>query len=438
METRLVEDRHKVIQEVFSGFYRVNRKAKMVLELLGFRSAAALPDHLHAAVLQVLLMGPVIRPPCKRSLSPFAVSLAQPLPLRSEGCVIQCLFADWLTKTSKWLKVPRYRYVVLLSVLPKPEPEEGRPRVDRNNSTIHPVVSAAEEASQSIGGQSEFAGLNQKCVQKPFPQLLLVTFKAPQMPPSRGGLDPVDSYGLQRAEPSEVFSIDSTHRAVCQRIPSGKDSQLVLIVEGLGGRLLVLGELYPSAASPSGITGIQLPGTSPLERLAHLINQAAPFCAAPRPSRWRRLLQLFAATATAVDLGESVAILPFGGNRVKQHGKADKGLMSESQSATECSQVNGTTSKEAYTPRCARTSSVHSAAKTCAARSECTLRQLIDDQQRSLAACAVREYRKKVALVQREYQMSRQHASRALMDEHGQLFPQVRLQYQQASFLVFE
>ncbi|CDJ36305.1 uncharacterized protein EMH_0046470 [Eimeria mitis] len=337
METGVVEDRNQVIQELFSGLHRVNRKAKMVLELLGFRSAAALPEHLHAAVLQVLLMGPVVGPFCRRSLLPLETrgAAAEPLPLRSEGCVIQCLFADWLTKTSKWLKVPRYRYVMLLSVAPTPEQEEGRQPITRNNSTSKPTASVAEEIPQAQGEQTEFAGLKQK--KRHCPQLLLVTFKAPQGPLSNSGHESVDFNVLQKAEPSEVFSIDSTHvssimlhlqdyrtlpaqvtvlgkaftgvptsityigvhlhvcasvafqRALCQRIPCGEDTQLVLVVEGLGGRLLILGEFSRSAASLS-----------------------------------------------------------------------------------------------------------------------------------------VREYRRKVALVQHEYQMSRQHASRALMDEHGQLFPQAR------------
>ena len=56
-----------------------------------------------------------------------------------------------------------------------------------------------------------------------------------------------------------------------------------------------------------------------------------------------------------------------------------------------------------------------------------TLRQLIDDQQRAVAAFAVWERRRKAAMLQQEYQVLHQQASRALMDEHGQLFPHVCL-----------
>ena len=182
-----------------------------MLDLLGFRSAAALPEHLHAAVLQVLLMGHA-GPSCRRRVAPLVSTgaTAQPLLLRSEGCVIQCLFADWLTKTSKWLKVPRSRYVMLLSVAPKPEPKEGQQLLIR--STIsEPTESVGEEAPQAPGAPKEFEALERRNEQKPFPQLLLVTFKAPQEPFSTDDHESADSCAWYRAEPSEVFSIDSTH-----------------------------------------------------------------------------------------------------------------------------------------------------------------------------------------------------------------------------------
>lgn len=517
METGVFGDRNKVIQDLFSGLYSVNPKAKMVLELLGFRSAAALPGHLHAALLQLLLMGSG-GPFCRRPLDPLATpgTAGHPLPLRSEGCVIHCLFADWLTKTSKWLKVPRYRYVMLLSVEPKPEMEDGQQLVTSNNSNSQPER-VVEETPQGRMVETEVSVLRRKHVQKPPPHLLLVTFKAPEELLACDGHESVDSYIMQRAEPSEVFSIDSTHRALCHRVPSGKDTQLVLIVEGLGGRLLVLGEISRSAASPSA-TGVQASRSSPLEQLAYLINETAPLCAAPPSTRWRRFLQLFAATATAVDLGESAAIQSFGHNVLRQHGKAEEAVTRESESTAGCCQVNRSDPAEACGPvvcgeqqtislaallfrlsiaacfvicrpltlimrhryfrfavsrrscavrettatstipgcgcnNCgsdanshdslsctrkghlcgcmhsahgARIISGHRTIRRCVARPQRTLRQLIDDQQRSLAALAVRECRRKAALLQHEYQMSRQQASRALMDEQGQLFPQAR------------
>lgn len=299
------------------------------------------------------------------------------------------------------------------------------------------------------------------------------------------------------------------------------------IVEGLGGRLLVLGEVSRAAASSSGTTRVQVSGLSPLEQLAHRINESAPLCAPPRTPRWRRLLQVFTATATAVDLGESMAIPAFGSNSVEQRRSVDGALLSDAQSSAVYWQVNCTASEEACYPatraeeqptislvalllrfsiaacfaicrqltfamrhcnirsvvprgsragrgtvettdmldgcndcgsdpssnyglhctrkgplcgcarreQYARISSGQRTSSACVARPQRTLRQLIDDQQRSLAALAMGEYRRKVALVNHEYQMSRQQASRALMDEHGQLFPQVHLQFKQTLFL---
>lgn len=193
----------------FESFPHVLRY--QVLELLGFRSAAALPGHLHAALLQLLLMGSG-GPFCRRPLDPLATpgTAGHPLPLRSEGCVIHCLFADWLTKTSKWLKVPRYRYVMLLSVEPKPEMEDGQQLVTSNNSNSQPER-VVEETPQGRMVETEVSVLRRKHVQKPPPHLLLVTFKAPEELLACDGHESVDSYIMQRAEPSEVFSIDSTH-----------------------------------------------------------------------------------------------------------------------------------------------------------------------------------------------------------------------------------
>ncbi|CDI75193.1 hypothetical protein, conserved [Eimeria praecox] len=412
MEKGVVEDRNKVIQDLFSGLYGANRKAKMVLELLGFRSAAALPEHLHAAVLQVLLMGPV-GPFCRRPLVPVTNPglMPQPIPLSSEGCVIQCLFADWLTKTSKWLKVPRYRYVMLLLIAPKPEEmEKGQQPIIMNSSIKRLTASPAGETPQIRGGDAEYAAFKQKNVQKPFPQLLLVAFKAPQERLSTGDHDYVDSYVLQRAEPSEVFTIDSTHRALCQRVQCGKEDQLVLIVEGLGGRLLVLGELSRSTASPSGTTKVQ---RALCQRVQCGKEDQLVLIVEGLGGRLLVLGELSRSTAS-----------PSGTTKVQEETHVQHQA---------CQKVSATTLTLFRTGITAFTapemaSRVIAHAVNSAELIVRTLRQLIDDQQRSLAALAVREYRRKVALVQHEYQMSRQQASRALMDEHGQLFPQVHLQ----------
>lgn len=296
----------------------------------------------------------------------------------------------------------------------------------------------------------------------------------------------------------------------------------------MGGRLLVLGESrHPAVSPPPDITSGGTAGLTPLEELASLINAAAPFCAPPRPSRWRGLLQLFAATATPDGLGAPMAISAFErsdvqreGRQLKEKGRStqgplegakDAGINSPGSSIVACSAASDAGAHALYgaphrdsllallvrcslaachvicrpltlvsrLPSLASTPSWRTggvgptqsiSARGCSkcdfsptgddglpsTRKECsygcawgeqssrrgrgdvcltantsrpqrTLRQLIDDQQRAVAAFAVRERCRKVALLQEEYQMLHQQASRALMDEHGQLFPQVGL-----------
>ena len=187
-----------------------------LLELLGFRSAAALPAHLHSAILQVLLQGPVgpfSTRPANPPGSTFGRTSGHALPLRSEGFAIQCLFAAWLTKTSKWLKAPRHRYVVLLALtadadgVQQPCPSTG------SRSCSRAAATASGDNSHMQGEASASAALPQQCQQQhlPPPQLLLVAFKVPKQRCQGQVAQGVDSHGLQRAEPSEAFTIDNTH-----------------------------------------------------------------------------------------------------------------------------------------------------------------------------------------------------------------------------------
>lgn len=187
-----------------------------LLELLGFRSAAALPSHLHSALLQVLLLGPV-GPFSTRLLSQGAASSAQSpnhlLPLRSEGCVIQCLFASWLTKTSKWLKAPRCRYVMLLAVSPQSACQQ-RPQAGSSGSSSPPAAATADggpyHTESAYRAASEQQGQQQQ--EALASQLLLVAFKAPTpVPLGHGEQQGVGFQGLQRAEPSETFIINNSH-----------------------------------------------------------------------------------------------------------------------------------------------------------------------------------------------------------------------------------
>ncbi|XP_026194078.1 uncharacterized protein LOC34622801 [Cyclospora cayetanensis] len=316
MESETVGGKGTDLQRLLASCCRVNRKAKMVLELLGFRSAAALPHHLHAAVLQVLLLGSLgpfsANPPSPATAEALAESTSgapQLLPLRSEGCAIQCLFAAWLLKTSKWLKASRLRYVVLLAVSHE-APSAKQEHVFADTSRSGRALSASQAGRHSRGASSGMAEMQQQQEEGRIPlHLLLVAFKAPQEPRLGEGGHAVDARMLQRLEPSEAFTIANTHRALCRRVPYGKTTQLVLAVEGLGGRLLVLGQpSYSTTVSSPGMTN-QVTGSSPLEHLAHLVNTMAPFCGPPRPSRWRGLLQLFAA-AVAADGLDSPASLP--------------------------------------------------------------------------------------------------------------------------------
>lgn len=522
MESEVASGRSEGILGSLGSWRRANRKAKMLLELLGFRSAASLPSHLHSAILQVLLLGPVgpfSTRPASRGAASVAQWSGQLLPLRSEGCAIQCLFAAWLTKTSKWLKAPRCRYVMVLAVTPQPGCLQ-KPQAASSGSSSPPVTATADRRSY----QPECANMSapmqkEQQQQEPrFSQLLLVAFKAPtQTPLGQGEQQHVGVHRLQRAEPSETFIIDNTHRAICQHVPSENGDQCILVIQGLGGRLLVLGEPSLPAASPPIATTGQTAGRSPLEELANLINAAAPFCAPPRRSRWEDLLQLFAAAAISDGLGPPTTIEPLTQGIVqwKEEDASTKTGSSRSLRAGTghvIADCPGSSEAEAFTAygqrrslsalliRCSlaacqaicrpltvvlrlpaslswmpagNTGSTNETSdvlvRGCSecgfrqkdgflcTRKECsygwsssvlssgwgnghvaqtrnpgssrhqrTLRQLIDDQQRAVAAFAVRERCSKVALVQQEHQVLHQQASRALMDEQGQLFPHAR------------
>lgn len=494
---------------MLASWSRVNRKAKMLLELLGFRSAAALPTHLHSAILRVLMLSPVgpfsTRPGANGNWPSHLP------PLRSESCAVQCLFAAWLIKTSKWLKIPRFRYVILLAVTRSVGCVQ---QPLHSNGISRPAAADADDISQTPEGPAASEPLQQKQQQHHHPlQLLLVAFKI-SMPNSEVEHPQTpDFHTLQRAEPSEAFTIDNTHRAICRRVSCGKEDQLVLIVEGLGGRLFVLGEPSFPAASPSGVTsGQTADGRTRLEELASLINATAPFCAPPKPSRWQGLLHLFAATATSEGLGTPTTLEAFApwdisledeqsaskaaskrgpqaalGNSVADFPGANGGAVptvceelqrrswlaflircslaacyavcrpltmamrlpsllvlmppgdTRGRDATSSRRVGGciecslSRNKEGDFPcsgkgcsnGCSWIAHRRGNGHICS-RQQRTLRQFIDDQQRAVAAFAVRERGRKVALLHQEHQMLYQQASRALMDEHGQLFPQAR------------
>ncbi|KAL8432448.1 hypothetical protein ACSSS7_004629 [Eimeria intestinalis] len=477
---------------LLARWWRANRKAKMVL-LLG-------------------PVGPFSTRPANQVGRP-----AHATQLRSEGCAVQCLFSSWLTKTSKWFKIPKLRYVMLLSVTP-----------DRGcvQQLQRSCSSDGLSTNDSTEGSFEAEPLQQAPVGKrAASRLLLVAFKVPLLSRSSQALQIPGLQGLQRAEPSEAFSIDNSHRAVYQRIPHGDDGELVLIIEGLGGRLIVLGEAPPlsSTASPS-VSGVDRPATlSPLEELGKLINDAAPFCAAPKPSRWDGVLNLFSAAAAADGFGTTAllqdsnqsrtqwkrgahpsnpkrrctrelpntrdeAALAVCSRRGRRIASSEKEMEQKSLAAflVRCSvaachaicrpltlAVRPSSLADATPPTSAETtrpSHIDQEAEV-AACSACsssprnrggiprgcphacswivqrkrgisgsilasgshgasfqhyTLRQLIDDQQRAVAAFAVRERCRNVALLQQEQQGRTQQASKALMNDYGQLHPQAR------------
>ncbi|KAL8269896.1 hypothetical protein Esti_006181 [Eimeria stiedai] len=515
---------------LLARWWRANQKAKMLLEFLGFESAAALPAHLQSAVLQVLLLGPVgpfRTRPADQVNGAMGNRRAHATQLRSEGCAVQCLFSSWLTKTSKWLKTPRLRYVLLLSVTPdrccmqklrRSSSSDGHSTKDSTDGSFEPQPPQQQPAKK-----------------RAVSHLLLVAFKVPLLSRSSQAMQVSNLQGLQRAEPSEAFTIDNTHRAVCRRIPQGEGSKLVLIVEGLGGRLLVLGEEppFPTAASSSSVAAVDQPaGVSPLEELAKLINDAAPFCAAPRPSRWEGVFNLFSAAAAADGFGTS-ALLPDSTQGEtqwrrgelppypKRRRSRELPSMTDEDALAVCSargrgaavsetyeEVMQKKSLIAFLVRCS-TAACHAICRPLtlavrqlstsdstpstdaedtrgleldqeaeeAACSACTssprrgddgspctrsrrgcphacswivqrkrlvngssltsgsngtsfqqytLRQLIDDQQRAVAAYAMRERCRNVALLRQEQQARTQQASKALMNDHGQLHPQAR------------
>lgn len=294
---------------------------------------------------------------------------------------------------------------------------------------------------------------------------------------------------------------------------------LFQIVEGLGGRLLVLGEPQTTAGASFGGASGQATGVTLLEELAGLINTAAPFCAPPRPSWWARLLQACAVTAATDGLEVSLALQARARSelrRVEKSPQSQRPVQDPSKfpvsPPAHCRAAASATSRATSEPerrgsflallvRCSLAASYaiwrpftfilrlplpslfpelsedlgHAAAvsdmsATACTKCEsvphgdsficggkfahygsawgaqngkgassyaylrtnsghlyqrCTLRQLIDDQQRAVAACAMRERCRKLALLKQEYQLLHQQASRALMDERGQLFPQV-------------
>ncbi|KAL8452857.1 hypothetical protein Emed_001155 [Eimeria media] len=483
---------------LLARWWRANRKAKMVLLLGPVGPFSVRPeDHLNGAV--------------------HATHAMHATQLRSEGCAVQCLFSSWLTKTSKWLKTPRLRYVMLLAVTP----DRGccMQRLRRSSS------SSSRSSSSSSDGLSTNDSTNASYEEEPSQQqqptdkraaahLLLVAFKVPLLSRSTQPIKISDLQGLQRAEPSEAFTIDNTHRAVCQQIPHGEGKELVLIIEGLGGRLLVLGEAPPFSSSALSSSPSSAASLSPLEELAKLINDAAPSCAAPKPSRWSGLLSLFSAAAAADGFGP-LALLPDSNRREtewrrgEQHQPDPKRRCSREiqcmQDEAEVYEQLKRKSLVAFFMRCSvaachaicrpltlavRYSSFNdsrasiNAAHTryaqlnqeaeeaaCSACNACTasnrrgddglgacsphacswivqrkrglndslfaggstgtsfehytLRQLIDDQQRAVAAYAVRERCRNVALLQQEQQGRTQQASKALMNDHGQLHPQM-------------
>ncbi|CDJ67615.1 hypothetical protein, conserved [Eimeria necatrix] len=514
MKKTASEDGSMAVPEFFSRCFSVNRKAKMVLELLGFRSAAALPGHLHAAVLQLLLMGPVALSSIDSTTQcALPRTEARLIPLSSDGCVVQCLFADWLTKISKWLKVPRSRYVMLLAVMPESGPEQQLALNASSSRGTKPAAVATLDSAKVLDAPTLLPGAKRLGVHRRPTQLLLVTFKASQRPLFKCDGEVAGHHSLGWAEPSEVFRIDSSHKALCRLVFCGRDSKRVLVVEGLGGRLLVLGELSNHVTSFPATDEGRACGIPRLERLAYLINANAPFCASPRPPRWRRLLQLFAATATAVDLGTPTAVLAFGFSDMKHHARVNQAPVQKAPDDINSFKTSYTHWNQTYAPAAlgeqqripllavllrlsisacltvcrtlsfvmrlpyARTVSPqepctedcnatrvaldegHSSytwspssridfeyrscvclrrahgsrvgnsghllpSAVCAARPTRTLRQLIDDQQRAVAALAIRERCQKAAMLQQEHRLLDQQASRALMDEHGQLFPQ--------------
>lgn len=186
-----------------------------ILGLLGFRSAAALPAHLHGAVLQLLLPG------LEESLAPSATTDAgatacartwkRTSSLRSEGCAIQCLFSAWLTKTSKWLKAPRFRYVLLLAVRPENAPTQLQ-GLSASSRDAYGAISAAGQGETNIPGKPSLPGaVRQQQDGQPSLQLLLVFFKVPALSFSEQGVPPSHFHELQGAELSEAFTIDSSH-----------------------------------------------------------------------------------------------------------------------------------------------------------------------------------------------------------------------------------
>lgn len=134
----------------------------------------------------------------------------QVLRLKSEDCAVQCLFASWLTKTSKWLKAPRCRYVMLLAVTP----EAGWvQQLQNTDAGCRQSAAAAEHSASPARGVSALASLQWKQEQvHPRPsQLVLVAFKVSNLFDRDQAKQTVDVEGLQTAEPSEAFTIDSTH-----------------------------------------------------------------------------------------------------------------------------------------------------------------------------------------------------------------------------------
>ncbi|KAL8424979.1 hypothetical protein Efla_004456 [Eimeria flavescens] len=526
--------------------WRPLKSSRQLLELLGFEAAAALPGHLHAAVLQLLLLSNSAAACTSSSrLGRQQVTWSGVPRLRSESCVVECLFSSWLTKSSKWLKAPRLRYVLLLAVTPtcSSTTQQQLQRCNSSNSQqllqrssssggcftastvgsayLSPGRPASTQPDQHHNQQQQQQQEKQQQQQK---QLLLVAFKLPPSSPSPGCLSTADLRTLQRAEPSEAFAINNKH-----------------VIEGLGGRLFVLGEAPPSAGElPSEDSPAAF---KPLEELARLINEAAPCCPPPQPARWEGLLmQVFGAAAlsdgfelppspalspssssssssSACSSSSSSSIQPTQQNEDRQeeggggqpgpkrrcwrgHLSPASSSLTDSEpgcpeirqpaassggiqhlggrslltfllrcSAAACRTVCRPLSLVLPNPLAASSSRASSrraadgqtavaaaaaAAAACSSRDcplgclwlagrskgrgeaacglkdsqrqklqHCSLRQLIDEQQRALAAFAFRDRCCSVALLQQEQQLRKQQVSKALMDEHGQLHPQV-------------
>lgn len=166
---------------------------------------------------------------------------ARLIPLSSDGCVVQCLFADWLTKISKWLKVPRSRYVMLLAVMPESGPEQQLALNASSSRGTKPAAVATLDSAKVLDAPTLLPGAKRLGVHRRPTQLLLVTFKASQRPLFKCDGEVAGHHSLGWAEPSEVFRIDSSHVGPkIYYLAAKKDLEVVLF---LGRPLLMIERL---------------------------------------------------------------------------------------------------------------------------------------------------------------------------------------------------